>query len=64
MTTNIDNNNQRIISYVITGIDKSGKRFKIESANYHYIAYINVWKGTLWGIKGNKKRKRLRIYNN
>jgi len=57
-------NDQRIESYCITGVDKAGKRFKIESANYYYIACINVYKGTLWGIKGNKKRKRIRTYNN
>ena len=60
----MSNNNQRILSYAITGVDRQGKRFKIESSNYYYIACINVWKGTLWGIIQSGKKKRLRVYNN
>jgi len=58
------NNETRVISYCITGVDKSGKRFKIERADYAFIASINVWKGTLWGVMHSGKRTRLRTYNN
>jgi hypothetical protein len=41
-------------SYVITGVDKSGKRFKPIYTNtpQHY----NVWKGTIWNNEGGKRK--------
>lgn len=56
--------NQTIVSFCITGTDVRGKRFKIERSNYFHIACINVFKGTLWGITSEGKRKRMRVYNN
>ena len=48
-------------TYTITGIDKSGKRFKIENCNpYHF----NIWRGTLWANLPNGKRKRVLTYYN
>lgn len=34
--------------FKITGTDRNGKRFKIESSNAFYIACVNVYKGSLW----------------
>lgn len=47
--------------YVITGVDKKGKRFKIETETpQHY----NIWKGTLWKLDENGKRKKVKEYFN
>jgi hypothetical protein len=48
--------------YVITGVDRSGKRFKPIHTNtpQHY----NIWKGTIWRKTDDGKRVRVReIYN-
>lgn len=52
--------------YTITGKDKAGKRFVINTDTpQHY----NIWTGTLWenletitGVTGNNKRKRIKYY--
>ena len=51
-----------ITQYVITGITKNGKRFKPihTKTPQHY----NIWKGTIWVILSNGKRKRLQTINN
>jgi len=46
--------------YLITGIDRSGKRFKIKTNNP---SNYNIWNGSIWEIKGNKKKLITRIYN-
>ena len=47
--------------YVITGIDRYGKRFRIHTDTpQHY----NIWKGTLWKILENGKRKKILTYFN
>jgi hypothetical protein len=47
--------------YIITGTDRSGKRFRIETLTpQHY----NIWKGTLWELLDNGKRKKVREYWN
>lgn len=53
-----------MIPYVITGIDRAGKRF---SPIYTFTPQnYNIWKGTLWEIvdKGTGKRKKIREYFN
>lgn len=60
----MSNNDQRIVTYCVTGIDRLGKRFKIERANFFHIACINVYRGTLWEVLASGKRRRLRTYYN
>jgi hypothetical protein len=47
--------------YVITGTDRSGKRFKPIHTDtpQHY----NIWNGTLWKVE-NGKRKKVKEYFN
>jgi len=51
-----------VTQYVITGITKNGKRFKPirTETPQHY----NIWKGTIWVILSNGKRKKLQTINN
>lgn len=60
----MSNTEPTVVSYCVTGTDVSGKRFKIERANYFHIACINVYRGTLWEVLSTGKRKRLRTYYN
>lgn len=49
-------------NYIITGIDRSGKRFKPIYTNTPQC--YNIWRGTVWKQLENGKRKLLyRIYN-
>lgn len=49
------------MDYVITGVDRNGKRFKIQTTTpQHY----NIWKGTLWLLLENGKRKKVKEYWN
>lgn len=47
--------------YVITGIDRSGRRFKpiYTDTPWHY----NIWRGTVWKIVNGKRKKVKEIYN-
>jgi hypothetical protein len=50
-------------SFVVTGVTTNGKRFK-----YRYIMpgmafAINLYRGSVWGVKGNKKQLLKRVYN-
>ena len=46
--------------YVITGTDRNGRRFKIETATpQHY----NIWRGSLWAVKENGRRILVKRYN-
>lgn len=47
-------------TYLITGVDKAGKRFHINTLTpQHY----NIWKGSLWHIENGKRKLIKRYYN-
>jgi len=50
--------------YVITGTDRDGKRFKIETSTLAYALAHNVYNGTLWELLDNGKRKRIKMWYN
>jgi hypothetical protein len=50
--------------YRCTGKDRNGKRFQINSSNYYHICCINAYKGTLYAILDNGKKKVLKRYFN
>lgn len=50
--------------YVVTGVDRYGKRFRFTYNNAMWAFGINLWKGSVWGVLDNGKRKLLkRAYN-
>lgn len=49
--------------YVVTGVDCSGKRFRIETENWHHAKSINVWRGTRWLLRGGKRWMIGSVYN-
>lgn len=52
------------MTYHITGVDRSGKRFKIVTNNRIHAEGINLWRGTKWAVQPDGTRKVLvRIWN-
>ena len=50
----------QIKTFRITGKDRSGKRFVIESSSYAYACMINLWSGSVWAVLENGKKKLLK----
>lgn len=51
-------------TYHVTGVDCTGKRFKIITDNPIHAAGINVWRGTKWEVDKNGRRHVIqRIFN-
>lgn len=45
-------------TYLITGIDCRGKRFRKNcGTNQTYALAHNVWRGTLWAVRNGKRKK-------
>lgn len=50
-------------TYLVTGVDRSGKRFKRTTDCWGYAAGINLWRGTRWLVRGGKRFRIQAIYN-
>ena len=50
----------QIKNFLVTGIDRSGKRFKIQTSSYQHACMINLWNGSVWAVLENNKRKRIK----
>jgi hypothetical protein len=37
-------------TYEVTGVDRSGRRFKIVTNNWMHANSINLWRGTVWQV--------------
>lgn len=48
-------------SYVVTGVDRNGRRFRIVTANPHHALGINLWRGSLWLIENGRRRLLQRV---
>jgi hypothetical protein len=55
---------QEFVLYHVTGVDCSGKRFKIVTNNALHARGINVWRGTKWGVRKDGTRKKLVVIYN
>ena len=50
--------------YLVTGVDRSGKRFKFGTSSLFHAMNINLWSGSVWSLTPAGKRKLLkRVYN-
>ena len=49
--------------YIITGTDRTGKRFKLKTNNRIHALAINLWRGTVWQVDNGKRRMLKRVYN-
>lgn len=52
------------ITYHVTGILMSGRRFKcIETTNRMHAMGINLWCGSVWSVTNGKRKLLRRTYN-
>jgi hypothetical protein len=50
--------------YIVTGVLTNGTRFRRLTLNWHYANGINLWRGSVWGMKHDGHRQLLkRVYN-
>ena len=50
--------------YEITGVEVSGKRFKICTHNRMHALAINLWRGSVWSVSEEGRRRLMkRVYN-
>ena len=54
---------QKDDKFHVTGVDRSGKRFKIVSENWHYASGINLWRGTVWLIRNGFRFRIRTVFN-
>jgi hypothetical protein len=41
--------------YIVTGIDRSGRRFRKEFSSWFFASCTNVWRGTKWLLRDGKR---------
>jgi len=49
--------------YKITGVEVSGKRFRIFTHNRNHALCINLWRGSVWEHDGSKYRRIKYVWN-
>lgn len=51
------------VKYVVTGVDRQGKRFKLTYSNCLYAMSINLWRGSVWQETNGTRKLLKRVYN-
>ena len=54
----------QIKHFLITGVDRSNKRFTLQYNSYQQACMINLWNGSVWAVLENNKRKLLKRVTN
>ena len=49
--------------WLVTGVDRRGKRFRIVTTSVRYAFGINLWRGSVWLVKGGKRKLIRRVWN-
>lgn len=53
-----------MITYHVTGVTVRGRRFKQVHTDPFYALHINLWRGSVWEVQPNGKRRLLkRVWN-
>ena len=55
--------NPKDVKYVVTGVDRNGKRFSITYSDLMTANCINLWRGSVWRESGGKRTLLKRVYN-
>lgn len=42
-------------SYLVTGVDRRGKRFAVRSTSWFHARGINLWHGSRWLVRDGRK---------
>lgn len=49
--------------YLVTGIDRNGKKFRLIFGNWMHANAINLYRGNKWLLRGSKRYLITRIFN-
>jgi len=49
--------------YLVTGVDRNGRRFRLCFDSWRQAVGINVWRGTKWLVRGGKRYRIASFYN-
>lgn len=50
-------------TYLATGKDRSGRRFRIRSASWAHVNGLNLWQGHKWLVRDGKKHLIVTVTN-
>jgi hypothetical protein len=50
-------------TYLVTGVDREGKRFRIATDTWQHACGINLWRGTKWLVRDKKRFKIQSVFN-
>jgi len=42
--------------FVVTGVDRNGKRFRLVYDSWLMASSVNVWRGNVWLLRNGKRR--------
>ena len=51
------------VKYIVTGIDRNNKRFRLTYKNKMMALSINLWRGSVWESIDGKRKLIKRVYN-
>lgn len=51
------------MTYIVTGVDRNGKRFVKQYSEKFWAMGINLWRGSVWEVTDGKRRLIKRVYN-
>lgn len=52
------------VKFVVTGVDTSGRRFRLTYREPQWALGINLWRGSVWAVMPNGRRRLVRrVYN-
>ena len=54
---------ENVDHYVVTGVGRDGKRFKIRTCSFMQMQMVNVWQGSKWKVVDGKRKLLQRVYN-
>tara|TARA_Y100000034_G_C6634527_1_gene277152 strand:- start:269 stop:490 length:222 start_codon:yes stop_codon:yes gene_type:complete len=61
--TNLGDKTMNDVKYIVTGVDRQGKRFKKEYSDPKWAFGINLWQGSIWKEVDGKRKLLRRVYN-
>ena len=50
-------------TYEVTGVDRSGRRFKYAYSSAFHAMGINLWRGSVWHVRDGKRKLIKRVSN-
>lgn len=50
-------------TFLVTGVDRNGKRFSRSFKHMTFIYGINLWRGSRWLVRDGKRKLISRVYN-